>query len=44
MHEKAGEDIAKETAKEVADDLGDGEQSWFVRFPASRVIQEPECV
>jgi hypothetical protein len=40
--EKAGEDIAKETTKEVADDLGDGEQSWFVRFPAGRVIREME--
>jgi hypothetical protein len=29
-------------AKEDADNLGDGEQSWFVRFPASRVIRESE--
>jgi hypothetical protein len=41
---KVGEDIAKETAKEVADNLGDGEQSWFVRFPTGRVIHEPEHV
>ena len=28
--------------KEAADNLGDGEQSWFVRYPAGRVIREPE--
>ena len=39
---KVGEDIAKETAKEAADNLSDGEQLWFVRFPTGRVIREPE--
>jgi hypothetical protein len=29
-------------AKEATDNLGDGEQSLFVRFPAGHVIREPE--